>query len=95
MVCYAVPTSALIFTHFARRKMRMSGNEGNWLELMLLGGATFGIIDHWWNGELMLIGDNIASDLLLGLVITLGIFAAWLAVVAWNRLRAQSPAATE
>ncbi len=90
MVCYAVPTSALIVTHFARRKMRMSDKEGNWLELMLLGGATFGVIDHWWNGELMLIGDNIASDLLLGFVITLGIFVAWGAVVAWNRMQAKS-----
>jgi hypothetical protein len=78
-----------VLTHFARKRAGMGDNEGNMLELMLLGGSTFGVIDHWWNGELMLIGDNIASDLLLGFVITLGIFIMWGALVAWNRMQAR------
>ena len=95
MVCYSVPLSTFILTHFARKRMNLNGKESHWLELMLLGGSMFGVIDHWWNNELLLIGPNIGSDLLLGVVITVGIFAAWACVVAWNRMTLASPAATE
>jgi hypothetical protein len=47
------------------------------LNLLLAGGAVFGIIDHAWNGELFLIGPDIVSDLLLGVAITAAIVGVW------------------
>ena len=42
-----------------------------------MGGAIFGIVDHLWNGELLLISEDIGYDLLLGAVITTVIFVFW------------------
>jgi hypothetical protein len=53
---------------------------------MLYGGALFGVIDHFWNGELFLISKNIVSDLLLGVVITASVLVAWGAMVVLSRL---------
>jgi len=51
------------------------------LTLLLLGGAIFGIVDHLWNGELFLIGENIGYDILLGSVITIITIVVWAAIV--------------
>jgi hypothetical protein len=48
-----------------------------WLNLMLYGGALFGVVDHLWNGELFLISTSWVKDIALGFVITAAIFAAW------------------
>ena len=61
MVCYAVPTLAAI-AHIIMRKNISSWKENPhhlWLGFLLAGGAIFGLVDHWWNGELFLIGENI------------------------------------
>jgi hypothetical protein len=42
-----------------------------------LGGTLFGVVDHLWSGELLLIGENWAMDLLLGCTITATIFGGW------------------
>lgn len=85
MTCYIVPTiAALISTGVW--KFRHTKKELLWLNLMMGGGAAFGIIDHLWNNELFLIGPNILNDLLLGFVITGVIFTAWLALVYASRL---------
>ena len=54
------------------------------LNLLFWGGALFGVIDHLWNGELFSIPQNPMKDLLLGVVISVGIVAAWLALV-WSQ----------
>ena len=79
MVCWVVPFIAAI-SGFARPKGR---GKGFWLNIMLLGGAIFGMIDHAWNGELFMIGPNIAGDLALGAAITAGITASW-AIMAFK-----------
>ena len=83
MVCYAVPTVAAII-HYATRK-NISGWKSSvyhlWLTLLLLGGAIFGVVDHLWNGELFLIGENIGFDILLGSVITLVTIIIWALLV--------------
>jgi hypothetical protein len=79
MVCYTIPTAAAVLLHFIR------GNKASWkdsqkyksLNLLLFGGAIFGVVDHLWNGELLLIGENIVSDILLGFAITATILVAW------------------
>jgi len=79
MVCYIVPTIAAI-GHYILRRNISSWRENTyqiWLSLLLAGGAIFGIVDHLWNGELLLIGENILSDIMLGISITITIFIIW------------------
>jgi len=79
MVCYTIPTTAAILLHFIR------GNKVSWkgsqkyksLNLLLFGGAIFGVVDHLWNGELFLVGPSILSDISLGFAITATIIVAW------------------
>lgn len=81
MVCYIVPTVAALIT-YAQRKMSKNEDEKLlWLNLLLAGGAIFGLIDHWWNGELTFIGPNIFRDLALGVLITATIYAVWYVMV--------------
>ena len=77
MVCYIVPTVASVIEYVRNRKIKQKTPHKNWLNLMFLGGAVFGIIDHLWNGELFLISVNWASDLTLGFTITAGITGSW------------------
>jgi hypothetical protein len=49
---------------------------------MFYGGALFGIIDHLWNGELFLVSENWAKDVMLGIVITVGTILAWAGILA-------------
>jgi len=44
---------------------------------LLYGGAMFGLVDHLWNGELLLLGEAPLMDLLLGATITAVIFGGW------------------
>lgn len=81
MVCYTVLLGATVLTYLVRRLHKNKGAHGFWLNIMFLGGALFGAIDHAWNGELFLLGPNLASDLALGLTITGGITAGWGLVV--------------
>lgn len=76
MVCYMIPLTAALISTIAWRSRR-GGPAGWWLNLLLYGGAIFGVVDHLWNGELFLISGNVSMDLLLGATITLGIFGAW------------------
>lgn len=77
MVCYIVSLAALILVHVAGKTKKHFYDKQ--LELLLLGGATFGVVDHLWNGELFLISDNWFWDAALGFVITASIFLVWLA----------------
>jgi hypothetical protein len=86
MVCYAVPLIATVLLSVRRRVLRKVSKEGLWLNLLLLGGSLFGVIDHFWNNELFLIGANWLVDLSLGFAITGGIFAAWGVIVYRERL---------
>lgn len=76
MVCYIIPLAAAIICStvwsFGRK-----GAGGWWLNLLLYGAAMFGVVDHFWHGELFLIGDAVLMDVLLGFTITGTIFAGW------------------
>jgi hypothetical protein len=76
VVCYTIPLAAAVISSIAWRFKR-GGPVGFWLVLLLCGGALFGVVDHLWNGELFLIGENIVSDLLLGCTITGTMFGGW------------------
>lgn len=89
MVCYAVPLVAAIAHSISRKKITNWKNNVHhlWLGLLLAGGAIFGVVDHLWNGELFLIGENIVSDLLLGVVITTVMFVSWAIIVLYDKAR--------
>lgn len=74
-MCYTAPLAGAIVTSVVWRKTR--DVKVWWLTLMFYGGALFGVIDHFWNGELFLVSENIISDLLLGVTITVIILISW------------------
>ena len=75
MVCYVVPLIAGIISTI--RWGKKGAPAGWWLNLMLYGGALFGLVDHLWNGELFLLGQAPVLDLLLGVTITAAVFGGW------------------
>lgn len=76
MVCYTIPLAAAIISTIVWSSQRR-GPAGWWLNLLLYGGALFGVVDHLWHGELFLIGEAPLMDLLLGVTITTVIFGGW------------------
>lgn len=89
MVCYTVPMAAAV-AHFIMRRNITSWKENThhlWLNLLLAGGAIFGLVDHWWNGELFYIGKNIVMDLSLGVVITVAITAIWTIIFITDKVK--------
>ena len=74
-MCYTAPLVGAIVTTVAWGKTK--NVKVCWLMLMFYGGDLFGVIDHWWNGELFLISENIVSDLLLGVTISAIILIVW------------------
>jgi hypothetical protein len=86
MVCYVVPAVASVIEYIKNRNVQQKTPHKNWLNLMFLGGAIFGIIDHLWNGELFLISTNWATDLALGFTITGGIIGSWSLIVYIPRI---------
>jgi len=82
-MCYTAPLVGAVITTVAWN--RTKGVKVWWLMLMFYGGALFGVIDHWWNGELFLISENIVSDLLLGLTITVVILFSWGIAIAYSK----------
>ena len=77
MVCYIVPLVATIMGSAHRKASGSHEAKGLWLNIMLLGGAVFGLIDHAWNGALFMLSANWMLDLALGVTITSGIFVSW------------------
>jgi len=82
-MCYAVPAVSAVVTSAVWSKTKSV--KVWWLNLLLWGGAIFGVIDHLWNGELFLISKNIVSDLMLGVAITAVIFVGWSITVVMSK----------
>jgi len=82
MACYIVPIVAAVSVFVLRKFWEKEHNiHSYWLNIMLFGGATFGFVDHLWNGELFLIGENILMDISLGLAITITMVIIWAVMV--------------
>jgi len=80
MGCYTVPAAAAIIHFFMRKKIpTLNTKHSLWLNQLYFGGGIFGVVDHIWNGELLLFS---LSDVLLGFTITLAITIIWGMVVA-------------
>ncbi|MFC2142976.1 hypothetical protein ACFLQN_01100 [Candidatus Aenigmatarchaeota archaeon] len=77
MVCWIIPLIATMVGFIGRKVSHKKNLHGFWLNIMLLGGALFGAIDHLWYGELFLINANWLTDLALGGIITGGITTSW------------------
>jgi len=96
MSCYIIPTTTAIALFFMRKKNHtFKGKHNLWLNQLLLGGAIFGVIDHWWNGELFLFGGNFLLDLALGVTITLTILFVWVSLVVFDKLAHKHQRATK
>lgn len=90
-MCYTIPLIAAA-AHYGLRKKVQGWKESKhhlWLNLLLAGGAVFGVVDHLWNGELLLVSENLLWDLLLGVTITLTIFVVWFGIAAVDRAAAR------
>ena len=81
MVCYVVPILAAAGLFGIRKKYNWHSQHVQQLNVLLLGGAVFGFVDHLWNGELFLIGEKPLLDIALGVVITASIVAVWGALI--------------
>lgn len=79
-MCYAVPVVGAVVTSAVWARTR--NIKVWWLNLLFWGGALFGVIDHWWNGELFLISEDIVKDLTLGVTISAVILLSWGIMVA-------------
>jgi hypothetical protein len=91
MGCYTIPTAAAIVHFFMRKKkpsLKMSKHH-LWLNQLFLGGAIFGVVDHWWNGELLAFS---LKDMILGVVITAVIFAVWGYLVMFDKMSSKHAA---
>lgn len=82
-MCYAVPAVGAIVTSAVWSKTKSV--KLWWLNLLLWGGALFGVIDHLWNGELFLISKDIIKDLMLGVAITAAILVCWAIMVVMSK----------
>ena len=78
-MCYTEPLLGAAISSLVWQKTKSV--KVFWLLLMFCGGAMFGLIDHFWNGELFCLPKEPVSDLLLGAVISVSILIAWTALV--------------
>jgi hypothetical protein len=78
--------------HYVSRK-KVTGLQKSihhlWLNLLLAGGAIFGVVDHLWNGELFLLGENLVMDLLLGVTITVSLFVVWALIITLDKSKSE------
>ena len=95
MVCYSVPASAAILLYASRKGAHRESQSLHLLNLLLGAGAIMLIIDHYWNGELFLIGPNLVSDLMLGVMMTLGVVLFWGLLVFTGKISTQNPINTK
>lgn len=70
MGCYTVPLLAAGIHYMMRRKNGWNDKYNKILNLLFVGGAIFGVVDHAWNQELFAFSFH---DVLLGVVITVSI----------------------
>lgn len=84
-MCYGVPLTAFLILNGVKKFKKIE--HANWekLNLLLLGGSIMLVVDHWWNGELFLIGKNIIKDLSLGFAMTVAVFMFWFLINAWDK----------
>ena len=93
MVCYTIPAAAAV-VHFIMMKNVTRWKKSVyhlWLSLLLGGGAIFGVVDHWWNGELFLIGEEPLVDIMLGVTITAAILVTWAIIVTLKKTNVRKP----
>ncbi|MCS7249646.1 MAG: hypothetical protein N2323_00620 [candidate division WOR-3 bacterium] len=86
-LCYIIPTITLIFLSIIHKKLKIKEPEKGWLFLLFLGAVIFGLVDHLWNGEIFLIGENPIMDIVLGIIITFSVFIVWRIIVYIYKIR--------
>lgn len=94
MGCFVVPAAAAVAHFLMRKKITpwKHSRHHSWLNMLFLGGALFGIVDHGWNGELFAFGPNLFDDLMLGVTITAVIMMVWAGMVAAEKFSSKEAA---
>jgi hypothetical protein len=82
-MCYVGPVAGALISSLFWKKTKSV--KVWWLMLLYLGGGLFGVIDHLWNKELFLVSGDSVKDLLLGIMITLSIFIAWVIAILLSK----------
>ena len=85
MGCYSVPLAAALILFIARKIRHSKDRNLLILNMIFAGGAVMLVIDHWLNGELFLVGENISFDLAIGAFMTLGAAAFWVLVIVLEK----------
>ena len=92
MVCYAVPLVATVILSACRRASAsnwLRSAQGFWLNIMMLGGSVFGLVDHLFAGELFVLTSAWMTDIAIGGAITAGIAGCWGVLVFGRRFSSQ------
>ncbi|NQV09219.1 hypothetical protein HQ529_05185 [Candidatus Woesearchaeota archaeon] len=76
MGCYTIPLIAAILHKVMGKKFpEYNTKDHSKLNLLLMGGGLFGVVDHLWNNQLL---SFTFADIMLGFMITIVIMTAWL-----------------
>jgi hypothetical protein len=84
MGCYIVPLLAAGVHYLMRRKNGWNDKYNKILNLLFVGGAIFGVVDHAWNKELFAFSLH---DLILGVMITISIVLVGLGFILVDKIR--------
>jgi len=76
-MCYIIPLTIILIINGFKIAKKISIPNFNRLNFLMLGGVTMLVVDHLWNGELLLIGQNIINDLSLGFIMSGVVIIAW------------------
>ena len=86
-MCYTVPLVATLILNGVKGFKKIQIPHSEKLNLLLIGGSVMLVVDHWWNGELFLVGENIIKDLLLGVAMTGAVFIFWGIAVVFKKMK--------
>lgn len=90
-MCYTIPLVATLILNGIKKAKKTESPHLERLNLLFLGGTMMLVVDHLWNKEIFLIGENIVGDLLLGAVMTGAILVFW-GIMVWSQRRQAMPA---
>lgn len=90
MGCFTVPLGAALILFGVRKLGGKDNRPLRLLNLLLASGSIMLVIDHWWNQELFYFGETLASDLFLGILMTLGTTVFWGILLQTGKLKAKN-----
>ena len=84
-MCYVVPLAISLIINGLKIAKKISIPSLNRLNFLMLGGVTMLVIDHLWNGELFLLGQNIIKDLISGIIMSVAVLSIWIIMIVYEK----------